>query len=340
MTQARSTQVSLQDTEYYHCISRCVRRAFLCGEDKYSGQNFEHRRVWLIERIRLLSQVFAIDVCAYAIMSNHYHLVLHVNTASAESWSDEEVAQRWTTLYKAPLLVSRWLGGELKSKAEINKTLELIDEWRERLQDISWFMRNLNEFVAREANKEEGCKGRFWEGRFKSQALLDEKALLSCMAYVDLNPVRADMAQSLEESEFTSIYERIHSVACKDDDRKGELASLPAKGLAGFLGHERQMQPSVFAKIGGIEFSLLDYLTLVETLGQVVRSNKRGYIPLTHNTVLERLNMNAEEWLKLAESFGGKFRCAVGSIKELECYALHTNRSWVSGKSSMSSCNF
>ena len=83
-----------------------------------------------------------------------------------------------------PLLVSRWLGGELKSKAEINKTLELIDEWRERLQDISWFMRNLNEFVAREAKKEEGCKGRFLEGRFKSQALLDEKHCLAawCMS--------------------------------------------------------------------------------------------------------------------------------------------------------------
>jgi REP element-mobilizing transposase RayT len=290
--------------------------------------------------MRLLSQVFAIDVCAYAIMSNHYHLVLHVNAASAESWSDEEVAQRWTALYKAPLLVSRWLGGELKSKAEINKTLELIDDWRERLQDISWFMRNLNEFVAREANKEEGCKGRFWEGRFKSQALLDEKALLSCMAYVDLNPVRADMAQSLEESEFTSIYERIHSVACKGDERKGELASLPAKGLAGFLGNEREMQPSVFSQIGGIEFSLLDYLALVEALGQVVRPNKRGYIPPCDNTILERLNMNAEEWLKLAESFGGKFRCAVGSAKELESYAQHTNRAWVSGKKSMRSCNF
>ncbi|MDT8954716.1 transposase [Aeromonas caviae] len=335
MTQARSTQVSLQDTEYYHCISRCVRRAFLCGEDKYSGQNFEHRRVWLIERIRLLSQVFAIDVCAYAIMSNHYHLVLHVNTASAESWSDEEVAQRWTTLYKAPLLVSRWLGGELKYKAEINKTLELIDEWRERLQDISWFMRNLNEFVAREANKEEGCKGRFWEGRFKSQALLDEKALLSCMAYVDLNPVRAGMAQSIEESEFTSIYERIHSVACQQDEGKGEIDLLPRKGLAGFLGHERKGQPCF-----GIEFSLLDYLALVEAFGKVIRPNKRGYIPPCDNTILERLNMNAEEWLKLSESFGGKFRCAVGSTKELESYAQHTKRAWVSGKASMIACNF
>lgn len=283
--------------------------------------------------------MFAIDVCAYAIMSNHYHLVLHVNKASAESWSDEEIAQRWTALYKVPLLVSRWLGGELKSKAEINKTLELIDEWRERLQDISWFMRNLNEYVAREANKEEGCKGRFWEGRFKSQALLDEKVLLSCMAYVDLNPVRADMAQSLEESEFTSIYERIHLVACQQDNSKSVIPSLPAKGLAGFLGNEREMQPSVFSKIGGIEFSLLDYLALVEALGQVVRPNKRGYIPPCDNTILERLNMSAEEWLKLSESFGGKFRCAVGSTKELESYAKHTKRAWVSGKCNMMACN-
>ena len=330
MTQARSTQISLQDTAYYHCISRCVRRAFLCGEDSYSGKSFEHRRVWIVERMRLLSQVFAIDVCAYAIMSNHYHLVLHVDTATAKSWSDEEVAQRWTALYKAPMLVTRWLKGELKSKAEARKTLELIDEWRDRLTDISWFMRNLNEFVAREANKEEGCKGRFWEGRFKSQALLDEKALLSCMAYVDLNPVRADMAQSVEESEFTSIYERIHSVACEQDKGKGEIDVLPRKGLAGFLGHERELQPCF-----GVEFSLLDYLALVEELGRVIRPNKRGYIRLSSHTLLERLDINTEEWLRLSESFGSKFRCAVGSLKELESYALHTKRAWVSGKSLM-----
>ncbi len=169
--------------------------------------------------MRLLSQVFAIDVCAYTIMSSHYHLVLHVDVALAGSWSDEVVAQRWTTLYKAPLLVSRWLAGDVKTKAETAKVLELITLWRERLTDISWFMCNLNEYVAREANKEEGCKGRFWEGRFKSQALL------SCMVYVDLNPIRAEMASTIEESEFTSIYERIHSVACQQDTEKGELPS-------------------------------------------------------------------------------------------------------------------
>ncbi len=150
------------------------------------------------------------------------------------------------------------------------------------------------------------------------------------MAYVDLNPVRADIAQSLEESEFTSIYERIHSIACQHDKGKGEIDSLPRKGLVGFVGHEREAQTSY-----SIEFSLLDYFALVEELGRVIRPNKRGYICSSKNTLLERLEMNAEEWLRLSESFGGKFRCAVGSTKGLERYALHTKRAWVSGKSQM-----
>ena len=134
------------------------------------------------------------------------------------------------------------------------------------------------------------------------------------------------MAQSLEESEFTSIFECIHLMACIGDERKVELASLSAKVLAIFLGNEREMQPSVFSKVGGIEFYLLDYLALVEALRLVVRPNNCGYIMLCDNTILERLNMNAEEWLKLSESFGGKFHYAVGSTKELESYAKHTKR--------------
>ena len=95
MTTARKQLISLVDTPYYHCISRCVRRAYLCGEDKLTGKSFEHRRGWVEDKLITLSRVFAIDICAYAIMSNHTHLVLFIDEASAKAWSSEEVLKRW-----------------------------------------------------------------------------------------------------------------------------------------------------------------------------------------------------------------------------------------------------
>ncbi|MCG7982455.1 MAG: transposase, partial [Candidatus Thiodiazotropha lotti] len=209
MTRARKTLVSLESTPFYHCISRCVRRAWLCGEDPYTGQNFEHRRQWVLDRLRQLSDIFAIDICAYAIMSNHYHVVLHVDRERANSWSEQQVITLWSHLYKGHMLADRYLAGESMNSAERVALSDLIEEWRLRLYDISWFMRCLNEHLAHKANEEDCCKGRFFEGRFKSQALLDEGALLTCMSYVDLNPIRASMAKTPEESNFTSIQERI-----------------------------------------------------------------------------------------------------------------------------------
>jgi len=194
MPKPRKALVSLEATPYYHCVSRCVRCAFLCGEDAHSRKSYEHRRQWIRDRIGELEAVFAVDVCAYAVMSNHYYVVLHVDRAQAQAWNATEVISRWKQLFPGHTLAEQFVEGRPLSRPDRQLVAALVDEWRNRLMDISWHMRCLNEFIARQADQEDQFTGRFWEGRFKSQALLDEKALAARLAYVDLNPVRASMA--------------------------------------------------------------------------------------------------------------------------------------------------
>jgi REP element-mobilizing transposase RayT len=235
MTQPRSALISIADTPWYHVVSRCVRRAFLCGEDRLTGKSFEHRRGWIETWILQLANLFAIDVAAYAVMSNHYHIVVRIDVERAAGWSLEGVLARWTELFTGPLLVQRYLSMERDqmTEAELDKVRALAEGYRERLTSLSWFMRVLNENIAREANREEGVKGRFWEGRFKSQALLDEVAVLSAMAYVDLNPIRAGLARTPEQSDHTSIQARIEALVADDTcEEDSESATLSAGSMA------------------------------------------------------------------------------------------------------------
>ena len=229
----------------------------MCGDDPVSGRNFDHRKQWLVVRIKELAAVFAIDVCAYAVMSNHYHLVLHVNLEKAENWSDEEVVKHWTTLFPSNGKLIETLYLNKKSKAAEKQLHKKIDEWRARLTDISWFMRCLNESLARRANREDECTGRFWEGRFKSQALLDEKALVTCMAYVDLNPVRAGITDALDSSDFTSIQERliVHAKKVKNRSYRQHrlLTRRAAKHLLGHQSASRQSRLRSLADMPGIK---------------------------------------------------------------------------------------
>jgi hypothetical protein len=132
-------------------------------------------------------------------------LVLRVNQAQAQAWTKTQVTERWGKLFNLPQIVALYLRGETYAEAEANQAEAIISDWQSRLTDISWFMRSLNEHLARQVNSEDNCKGRFWEGRFKSQALLNEAAVLTCMSYVDLNPVRAGIAETPEASDFISI---------------------------------------------------------------------------------------------------------------------------------------
>lgn len=297
MTRPRKALVSLADTPYYHVTSRCVRRAFLCGVDHYSGRNYEHRRQWIVDRVRLLSSLFAIDVCAYAVMSNHYHLVLKLCPDQLDALTDDDIIERWCALFKGPLLIQRYRSGETLSPPERSSIADIVRVWRGKLASLSWFMRCLNQPIARQANLEDGCTGKFWEYRFTSQALKTEEALLSCMVYVDLNPVRAGLAETPETSDYTSIQERIEPVfdldaAIEGQSEQGDLLyfSTPLKPLLYF------QRAASNRSSDGIPFSFQSYLELVEWTGRMIRADKRGHIDENTQPLFERFAISVEQW--------------------------------------------
>ena len=187
---------------------------------------------------------------------------------------------------------------------------ESCEKYRERLCDISWFMRELNEPIAKMANNEDKCTGRFWEGRFKSQALLDKAALVSCMAYVDLNPVRAKMESTPETSKHTSFKTRIEVA---------KVSQIQPKTLFPFIGYEREDQPE------GLPFKLTDYLELVDHTGRMMREDKRGNIDVSLAPILQRINLTSAQWLEVTTGFEKHFGAAVGSEMLLTDYCEHTH---------------
>ncbi len=289
MTLPRSRLINPEFTPYYHCVSRCVRRAFLCGKDATTGYDFEHRRGWIEARLLKLANLFAIDVCAYAVMSNHYHVVLHIDSADLRIWSGTEVIARWKQLHRLP---------EGFESFAVETIARLVSVWRERLGSISWFMKCLNEPLARLANGEDGCKGRFWEGRFKSQALLDEESLLKCMAYVDLNPIRAGVATTPEDSTHTSIQARIEA---------RDMALMP-------MSDER---------VNGVTLPIRkqEYLQLVDWTGRQLRIGKRGKIDESLPSIVQRLQRTSvRPWVDEMCHLTRQYCRGIGHSAALELY--------------------
>ncbi len=310
MPKPRYAQVSLEATPYYHCVSRCVRRAYLCGIDPNTGEDYEYRRQLIENKILELSDIFALDICAYSVMSNHYHLVLHINRDKALNWSFDEVIKQWHKCYKGTFLSQCYLKNETLLKSQMKVLKDTVTQWRKQLMDLSRFMWVLNEHIARGANKADNCTGRFWEGRFKSQALLDEAAVLTCMAYVDLNPIRSVMAKTPEASDYTSIKQRIEQLKTKHKSQH------PASKLLPFAGNVRAN------RVQGLSFSLKDYIELVDQTGRIIRDDKRGFINQNTLPILKRLNIEPENWLYLTKHFESKLKGLVGSVNKLKQVCL------------------
>ncbi|MDW6005215.1 transposase [Vibrio mangrovi] len=316
MTTARSQQICPEITPYYHCVSRCVRRSFLCGYDSYSGKSYEHRRDWVESRIFELAAIYCIRICSYSVMSNHYHLVVFIDREAALALSAYEVIELWCTEHQMPPLIERFISGQLFSKAEYDACDQIIETWRQRLYSLSWLMKEINYEIAVQANKEDQCTGRFWEGRFKSQVLLDEKALLAAMAYVDLNPIRANIAEIPEQSEHTSIKARLMTL------KQGQTETPP---LANFMGCAHQ------GKQYGIPFRLMDYIELVDWLGRQIREGKQGYINQRQPNILTRLSISQQECLILCTELEKKPRIWIGTSERITFAKHHLKRQRIVG---------
>jgi hypothetical protein len=254
-------------------------------------------------------------------MSNHYHLVLHVDRTQARGWTQQEVVDRWGKLFRMPVIVQQWQRG-LVGAAENQAAEALIERWRERLLDISWFMRALNEHLARRANAEDDCKGRFWEGRFKSQALLDEAALVTAMAYVDLNPIRAGIAPTPEASQFTSIYQR--SIEMRGHtDRTHSVSAGSHVSLQRFRRNDSDRS--------AIPYQLDDYLELVDWTGRQIRADRPGFVDDRLPPIMRRLGIDARAWTIAMRPAGNVFGRAMGRLKHLRLHARTLGQSWVRG---------
>ncbi len=365
MALPRSHYVQDGQEGVYHCFSRCVRRAFLCGSDPLTQRDFSHRKAWLLDRLRHLAAIFAIEVCAYAIMENHYHTILRTRPDIVALWSDYEVATRWLTLFPhhrdpngMPLPPAE------KEIRALTDCPARIAKLRQRLSNLSWFMGRLNECIARAANKEDGVKGRFWESRFKCQALLDTAAIAASMVYVDLNLIRAGLAETPEKSDFTSIQERIlawqklsttasvprpaaqelEPASLGRDTTSRENAGVAANPVPGYISARRDSleEQAISAcwlcpiqsdseRRGILQMTAEEYFDLVDKSGRVLRSDKRGAIDADLIPILLRIGANPEAWPDTISRFGSRFRLAAGMLSSLRRFANQLGRHWFTG---------
>ncbi|MCC5842520.1 MAG: hypothetical protein JJT96_20555 [Opitutales bacterium] len=326
------------DAGVFHCINRCVRRAFLCGWDDYAGKSFEHRREWVRGRVKELCGIFALDVCAYAVMSNHVHLVVRTRPEVVAGWSDEEVARRW--LRFCPGRRDQVAASVDEARlAALLADVERLKTCRERLGNLSWFMRGLSEQIARRANQEDSCAGRFWEGRFKCQRLADAGAVAACMAYVDLNPVRAGLEETPEASEYCGVGDRLRArrgraelAAWKasggDESSATEVQKRMLDAARGDVERARWLAP-VDAEEGGVlGMSEERYLQLVDWTGRHLRDDKAGAIPADLAPVLERLELDVENWISTVERYGSLYHRVAGNVEKLREAAQRVGQRW------------
>lgn len=307
-----------------HVINRTSRRCFLMGTDRESGKNFDHRKVWMEDKLKSLAASFGIDLLCYAILSNHFHLILRSRPDVVATWSDLEIATRWLTLCPPQK------NGKPRPivQADLNMITndpEKLATLRIRLSDISWWMRLLSQPIAQRANLEDRETGRFWAGRFRAIRLEDESALLACAAYVDLNLIRAKMAETLETSNHTSIQARIQCLNNPSDNTNlqridSHLAPIKLETLAYEIRSRTNSIGKRCSDLGFLEMSTTQYVALLDWTAQELVVAKKGATPHEIAPDFKRLKLTSETWCTLVKDFGRLFSLVAGRPESIDSY--------------------
>ncbi|MEM6468534.1 MAG: hypothetical protein AAF802_03115 [Planctomycetota bacterium] len=327
----RAEQFDPAEVCVVHVVQRCVRRAFLAGIDYATGCDYSYRKEWIRRRMEALASVFAVDVLSYAIMSNHMHQILRNRPDVAEQWSDEEVAIRWLRVFPGRRLEEHLAEPTENDVKTLCRDKERLSEIRRRISDISWFMRALAEPIARMANMQDECTGRFWEGRFKCQRIVDEAGLLACSMYVDLNPVRAAIAETPDQAEHTSAYDRckarrgaeIPSAAfdlkpIPTDEAGKKIRETPVDQLRKERRRKKKNPTGRRIKRDGWLSPLTLSPTKLSSEPQInrqgVRSSDRGFLHVNWDDYWELLKLTAQQPSKGARAITGRLAKRLGDL--------------------------
>lgn len=317
----REELFSPDEVAILHVMNRTVRQCFLLGVDPLNKVDYSYRKAWIQRHIEYFAKHFGLDLLTYAILSNHFHLVLRSRPDVVKTWDDTEVARRWWMI--CPKRKEPDGSAAEPTETDLNPIRNdpaLLKKVRRRLSDVSWWMRLLCQRLGQRINKEDGKIGKVWN-RFKAVRLLDEAALLACSAYVDLNPIRAAVAETMEESEHTSIQKRLQAVQTQDDPMCSECPPPRAdRHLAPIHLHSLRDALQVYPSSSGnrcsdkgfLPITELEYVELLDWTARQVVKGKQGFTPETTPLVLDRIGVSLKSWQALVTDFGRLFNLVAG----------------------------
>jgi REP element-mobilizing transposase RayT len=326
---ARAEVFAPDEIAIVHVMNRVVRRCFLLGDDPVTGKNYDHRKQWIEDELERLAAGFGIDLLCFSVMSNHFHLILRSRPDVVETWDGSEVARRWLLICppRRPKAGRKQHSSD-KDLNVIRNDARKLKQIRGRLSDISWWMRLLCQRIAQRANREEQeTPGKFWQNRFRAVRLLDEESLLACAAYVDLNPIRAAMVETIEDSQHTSARRRLQSLVIEGSSPEhrhkpldGMLSPLEIDELRSELGSQPSSSRERCSDKGFLRMSTRAYLELLDWTARQVAQGKPGSTPLDAPPIFERLQIKPLAWCELVSKFGVLFSLVAGRPQCVDSY--------------------